>query len=115
MARPLLVLLTGLGLASDMDSLDTRCSVLGGAGRNFCRMREREGMLAYSLKDNRWKAIRYAHVLATKRGSVCPSDQHENHVTKLDLLRPIISGMIPYLFHDRTERDSLRKKRGRRD
>ena len=81
MARPLLVLLTGLGLASDMDPLDTRCSVLGGAGRNFCKMREREGMVAYSLKDNRWKTISYAHVHATKRGSVCPSDHHENQVT----------------------------------
>lgn len=52
MARPLLVLLTGLGLASDMDSLDTRFSVLGGTGRNFCKLREREGMVAYSLKDD---------------------------------------------------------------
>ena len=96
MARPLLVLLTGLGLGSDMDSLDTRCSVLGGAGRNFCKMRERECMVTYSLKDNRWKAIRYNHVHATKRGSVCPSDQHENYLTQLDLLRRVISRMTPY-------------------
>ena len=90
MARPLLVLLTGLGLASDMDSLDTRCSVLRGTGRNFCKMREREGMVAYSLKDDVWKAIGYANVHATKRGSVCPSDQHEDQVPQLDLLRPLI-------------------------
>ena len=79
-----------------MDSLDTRCSVLRGTGRNFCKMREREGMVAYSLKDDRWKAISYAHVHATKRGSVCPSDQHENQVPQLDLLRPLISRMTPY-------------------
>ena len=53
MALPLLVLLTGLRLASDMDSLDTRCSVLGGTGRNFCKLRESEGMVAYSLKDDK--------------------------------------------------------------
>ena len=96
MARPLLVLLTGLGLGSDMDSLATRCSVLGDTGRNFCKMREREGMVAYSLKDDRWEASRYAHVHATKRGSVCPSDQHEIQVTRLDLLRPAISRMTPF-------------------
>ena len=96
MARPLLVLLTGLGLASDMDSLDTRCSVLAGTGRNFCRLREREGMVAYSSKDDGWEALRYAHVHATRRGSVCPSDQHENQVRQLDLLRPFISRMTPY-------------------